>query len=130
MLSKTSERPNSVVLIGNLGDKAKTIQTEKSEFTTLSLATHERYQDTDGNWHSTPAIWHNNILVFDDELRQIANSLKKGERIKILGTLSYQFTKVTFENGKTGKVDIARITARGLEKAPLTPANDNAEPGS
>lgn len=128
MLSTTSERPNTVILIGNLGDKAKNIKTEKTEFSTLSLATHERYQDDDGNWHSTQAIWHNNILIFDDVLRDIANSLEKGERIKILGTLSYQFTKVNFDNGKKGKVDIARITARSLEKMPLSSANDNPRP--
>lgn len=80
---------NRVELNGNLGQDAKTIESNGKKFISLSLATTDSYKDEVGNWHDKETLWHE-VLVFRPAAIQFAKDLKKGDRVEVVGSLSYR----------------------------------------
>lgn len=109
---------NHVVLTGNLGATPKFIEHEKRPFVAFSLATQDRYQDKDQNWKSMPTVWHQ-ILVFNNNLIDVAQKLDKGMRMKITGSLQYRSFEALLENQQTIKKQEAAIIAASIEHAPV-----------
>ncbi len=109
---------NTVTLIGNLGNDPKTITSNQHEFIALSLCTTDTYEK-DGKWHEKASIWHN-VLVFDKKAQDYAKDHKKGDRIKITGSLSYR--PVKGENGYD--IQEASVIARHIESASLSQSKE------
>lgn len=91
-----------IELNGNLGDNAKVIQKDDKTFVALRVATTDSYPKKDGEntiWvNSNTTLWHD-VLVFNPNAVEIAKDFKKGERVEIIGSLSYRPFKD--ENGYT-----------------------------
>ena len=103
---------NKVILTGNLGSDAELIKTEKSEFVSLSLCTQDSYKK-DEEWLKKEPVWHK-VTVFNKNLITLAKRLKKGERIEVIGELTYIDKEREGINYKE-----ARINARNIEEAAL-----------
>lgn len=109
---------NTVELIGNIGDKAKIVETESSNFAALSIATTDSYQDKETQqWKDKETIWHD-IVCFSPNVIERLKAFDKGARLKITGTLSYRLFTVELD-GKTFNKREASIIARSVEQAPL-----------
>lgn len=80
---------NRVELNGNLGQDAKIIESNSKQFISLRLATTDSYKDETGNWHDKETLWHE-VLVFRPAAIQFAKDLKKGDRVEVIGSLSYR----------------------------------------
>lgn len=104
---------NLVTLIGNLGEDPKIINKDGQEFTVLSLCTTDSYKDGE-EWKDKEPVWHK-VLVFGRVAQEYAKAQKKGNRVKITGTLSYR--KLKGANGYD--IREATIVARQIELAPL-----------
>jgi single-strand DNA-binding protein len=89
---------NRVELTGFLGQDAKLIEQEGKKFVALSIATTDSYKDDSGQWHEKETIWHN-VLVFRPTAIQFSEKLKKGDKVELVGSLSYKPFKD--ENGNT-----------------------------
>ncbi|HAK77560.1 MAG TPA: hypothetical protein DCM71_11765, partial [Runella sp.] len=76
----------------------KLIEQEGKKFVALSIATTDSYKDDAGQWHDKETIWHN-VLVFRPVAIQFAEKLKKGDKVELIGSLSYKPFKD--ENGNT-----------------------------
>lgn len=89
---------NRVELTGFLGLDAKLIEKEDKKFVALRVATTDSYKDDSGNWIDKETLWHD-VLVFRPLAVQFAEKLKKGDKVDIIGSLSYKPFKD--ENGNT-----------------------------
>ncbi len=91
-----------IELNGNLGEDAKIIEKDGKSFVALRVATTDSYPKTEGEntvWvNSNTTLWHD-VLVFNPNAVTVAQELKKGERVEIIGSLSYRPFKD--ENGYT-----------------------------
>lgn len=89
-----------IELNGNLGVDAKTIEKNGKTFVSLRVATKDSYPKKEGDntvWtDSKETLWHD-VLVFRPYVVAIAKSLQKGDRVEIIGSLSYRTFKD--ENG-------------------------------
>ena len=101
---------NKVILIGNLGSDAELIKTEKSEFVSMSLCTQDSYKKDD-EWIKKEPVWHK-ITVFNKYIIPLAKRLKKGERIEVIGEITYVDKEREGINYKE-----ARINATSIEDA-------------
>jgi single-strand DNA-binding protein len=77
---------NLAILIGNLGDHAKTHTKNDRTFTTFSLATSTRFKNKDGKY-TTLTEWHR-CIVFGP-LAEPAAKLDKGAHIMVQGTIRH-----------------------------------------
>jgi single-strand DNA-binding protein len=77
---------NLAILIGNLGDHAKTHTKDGRNFTTFSMATSERYKGKDGTY-KTLTEWHR-CIVFGPRA-EAAGKLDKGTFIEVRGKIRH-----------------------------------------
>jgi single-strand DNA-binding protein len=87
---------NRVELTGFLGNDPKVIEKEGKKFVALRLATTDSYKDDSGQWQDKESVWHD-VLVFRPAAVQFAEKLKKGDKVELIGSLSYKSFKD--ENG-------------------------------
>lgn len=87
---------NRVELNGFLGNDPKVIDKEGKKFVALRLATTDSYKDDSGQWQDKESVWHD-VLVFRPAAVQFAEKLKKGDKVELIGSLSYKSFKD--ENG-------------------------------
>ena len=107
---------NLVKLIGNLGADPKIIETEKSKFAVLSLATAESYKDKENEWQNKETIWHE-VITFKPALIEKMKDFKKGAAVEIKGSISYRPFETTDEHGKKITKKEASIIANSIELA-------------
>lgn len=85
-----------IQLNGNLGQDAKQLESNGKKFINLRVATKDSYPKKEGEqtiWvDSEKTLWHD-VLVFNPKGIEIAENLKKGDLVEILGTLSYRSFK-------------------------------------
>jgi len=120
---------NTVTLIGNMGSEARIIKTEEITFAGLSLATTDSYKDRNEEWQDKETIWHN-ILIFNPRTIEMVKRLKKGTRLKVLGSLSYRPFEVISGDGELFTKKEASIVSASIEMAPLankSSSRDNFE---
>jgi single-strand DNA-binding protein len=84
-------KTNLAILIGNLGDHAKTHTKNNRTFTTFSMATSERFKK-DGKYISVPE-WHR-CIVFGP-LAEATGKLEKGTHIMVQGSIRHPEYKGT-----------------------------------
>jgi single-strand DNA-binding protein len=77
---------NLAILIGNLGDNAKTHTKNNRTFTTFSLATSTRFKNKDGKY-TTLTEWHR-CIVFGSRA-EAAAKLEKGTHIEVRGAIRH-----------------------------------------
>ena len=117
---------NTVELIGNIGSKAKIIETESSTFAVFSIATTDSYQNKESEeWKNKDSIWHE-VICFSPNLIERIRAFDTGARLKIIGTLSYRPYPVQLD-GKTFNKREANDIARSVEQAPLVKKTDTAD---
>lgn len=109
---------NTLTLIGNLGKDPQQYTKDGKSFTRLSIATTDSYKDSKtGAWMKRKPIWHT-VFVNFDKAQVSALSFKKGDRIRIVGSLSYRHIK-TSDKGHTATFTETSIRAHRVEAAPL-----------
>jgi single-strand DNA-binding protein len=79
-------KTNLAILIGNLGDHAKTHTKNDRTFTTFSVATSERFKNKDGKY-TTVTEWHR-CIVFEP-LAEATGKLEKGAFIEVRGAIRH-----------------------------------------
>lgn len=109
---------NQVTLIGNLGQTPTTSATDTGEFTRLSLATTDRYKDeASGTWQDKTPVWHS-VIAFSPTVQGYARSFRKGDRVKVTGSLSYRTTELVIDGQKRFFTE-ASVIANRIEDARL-----------
>ena len=109
---------NSVTLTGNLGQTPETHITDKGSYTLLSLATTDRYKDqVSDTWKDKAPAWHT-VIAFGPSVQGYARSFKKGDRIKVIGSLSYRKSAAVVEGNKRTFTEASIIASR-IEDARL-----------
>ena len=102
---------NQVRISGFLGQDAKPITTEKSQFTSLNLAIPRYKKDhTTGQWEELKPEWIE-VMAFDGVAEKRANFLKKGDRVEIDGFLK---TITRDVDGKS--IPFTKVIAKKIEK--------------
>lgn len=114
-----------MALKGRLGADPKLVQLDGKCFASFSIATQDRYQDKDQNWKPLDTLWHR-CLVFNENLVDVTEKLKKGMLIKVTGTLSYRSFDVLLADSKTIKKQEASIIAQHIEPLQLYSASKRA----
>ena len=114
---------NSVTLIGNTGSDAR-INTSESDitFAAVSLATTDSYKNDKEEWENKETVWHN-VLAFNPTLIKVLDSLKKGTRIEVTGSLSYRPYQIQDGDGVVITKQEASIIAHKIELRPLVKKN-------
>jgi len=116
---------NSVTLIGNTGSDARIIETESNRFAGVSVATTESYKkEGSEEWLNKETIWHN-VMAFNPTLIEVLDSLKKGTRIEVTGSLSYRPYQVQDGDGVVITKQEASIIAHKVELRPLPKKKPN-----
>lgn len=129
---------NTVILIGNLGRDPEIKMTQDNrQIAHLSLATSSSWIDEKGEW-CTRTCWHK-IVVFRESIIRciIKNKLKKGSRVYVEGSLTYNAWKdrwgcrhrtsailVSDQYGRVGDLSPKKPTEL------LSPKNCESEEGS
>ncbi|MBK9505578.1 MAG: single-stranded DNA-binding protein [Chitinophagales bacterium] len=83
---------NKVQLTGFLGYDPKVIDKDGKIFVTLSIATTDSYLVKEGGemkWEDKETVWHN-VLAFSEALRKQVATLKKGDKVELIGSISYK----------------------------------------
>ncbi len=106
---------NRIELEGNLGKDPRIIEKEGKQFAALSIATTDSYKDDKGQWQNRETIWHN-VLIFRPTTITFAKDFKKGDRVRVVGSISYR----PYEKADGYKLMEAVIIASYIEKAELT----------
>lgn len=106
---------NRIELEGNLGKDPRIIEKEGKQFAALSIATTDSYKDEKGQWENRETIWHN-VLIFRPTTITFAKDFKKGDRVRVVGSISYR----PYEKADGYKLMEAVIIASYIEKAELT----------
>jgi len=86
---------NKVQLSGFLGQEPKPITKGDKIFTILQVATTDSYpikQGEETRWEDKETVWHD-VFVFRPSASKFANELKKGDKVEISGSISYQIFK-------------------------------------
>lgn len=105
---------NSVQLLGHLGADPKSHDKNGKVFIVLNVATQDSYpteEKGETKWHERETVWHD-VLVFRPTAAHFARELKKGDRVRISGEISYRPFKDA--EGYTRKQ--ATIVATYIEK--------------
>ncbi len=90
--SQQSERRdiNKVELRGTLGRDAESRTTQGGHrFVSMNIATGERWKSRDGEWKEQTE-WHRATVAFNDELADMAEGLRKGQRVRCVGKMTYR----------------------------------------
>ena len=85
-------KTNLTILIGNLGDHAKTGTKDGRTFTAFSMATSERFKNKDGKY-TTLTEWHR-CIVFGPRA-EAAAKLDKGAFVEVRGAIRHKDYKGT-----------------------------------
>ena len=117
---------NSVTLVGFVGadPEQRTVRSNGSKFTVLSVATQRSWKNAEDEWASKTE-WHR-VCVFRPRLAEhVAASIKKGAHILVEGSL----VSSTYEqaNGKGKKAKTAKITSWSI-RADVVRKLDRGEP--
>jgi single-strand DNA-binding protein len=112
---------NRVELEGNLGKDPRIIEKEGKQFAALSIATTDSYKDDNGQWHNRETIWHN-VLIFRPTAMNFSKTFKKGDRVRVVGSISYR----AHEKADGFKVMEAVIIGSFIEWAELTAKDPTA----
>lgn len=116
---------NEVKLIGILGNEAKIIKTEETEFAAFSIGTSESYKNKETDeWDYTDTIWHE-VIAFNPKLIQIMQNYKKLTRLEVTGSLSYKALPIEI-NGKVVNKKEAKVIASKIDQAPLPKKKQDA----
>lgn len=108
---------NSVILTGNLGQCPEIYQDKNGrKFVRFSLATTDSYKDQNEQWQPAETIWHTCFAY--GQAAAYAHGYRKGDRVKVMGKLSYQKTGATI-GGESRQFNTATITVRRIEDARL-----------
>ncbi len=86
---------NKVQLSGFLGKDPRAITKGDKSFTVLEIATTDSYpvkQGEETKWEDKETVWHD-VFVFRPSASKFANELKKGDKLEISGSISYQVFK-------------------------------------
>lgn len=114
----TMAQNNQVTLIGNVGQDPDTHTSQKGTYVRLTLATTDSYKDEhSGEWQDKKPVWHT-VFAFGPTVSGYARSYKKGDRVKVTGSLSYQTTEAVIE-GQKQLFTNASIIATRIEDARL-----------
>ncbi|MEL6821475.1 MAG: single-stranded DNA-binding protein [Calditrichota bacterium] len=117
---------NTVILIGNLGEDPKTYHNDKGNYVVIRLATTDSYKDEDlGAYVNKEPVWHS-VFAFGSNVQGYARNFKKGDRIKITGSLSYRKHQLVDQDGVVQYFTEASITASRVERADLPKKAPNA----
>ncbi|XP_017757978.1 PREDICTED: single-stranded DNA-binding protein, mitochondrial [Eufriesea mexicana] len=85
---KLEKTVNQVTLLGRVGGDAQKRGNEEHPVVIFSLATHSNYKYTNGDFMQR-TDWHR-ICVFKPNLREtVATYLRKGQRVLVVGKISY-----------------------------------------
>ena len=110
-----------MIIYGNLGkNPQKRVTDDGKTFVSLSIAEQRGYVSKDtGEFVETGTDWHN-VLIFAPIAQAHALNMRKGTRVKLEGTLSYQ---VALKATSDDEFDILSTTIIGhrIELAPLVP---------
>lgn len=105
---------NRVELLGHLGGDPKVIEKDGKSFIALSVATADAYPVKEGEetvWKERETVWHD-VLIFKPITMNFARDLKKGDRIRLSGELSYR----NFDDANGKKRKEATIFGTYIEK--------------
>lgn len=80
---------NKIELRGKLGRDAETRTTTAGRFVSLSIATSQRWKGKDGEWKEKTE-WHRATVAFNDTLADLADGLPKGQRVRVVGEMTYR----------------------------------------
>lgn len=84
----------------------------------LSIATTDSYKDKEtGAWMNRKPVWHT-VFVNSFAVQEVAQRYKKGNRVKIAGSLSYRRIKASHK-GYEQTFTEATIAATRIEDAAL-----------
>lgn len=106
---------NKVILIGNLGSDPEIRYTQSGDaVAALSVATSEKWKDSDGNWQEN-TDWHR-VIAWKGLAERCSEHLKKGSKVYVEGKLEYRKWKDQQGNERiTAEVkafDIKNLTAK------------------
>lgn len=104
---------NQVTLHGNLGNDPKLIETDKTRFMELSVATDKPIAANEDGTIKTITEWHK-VLVFDAEvIKKIEGfGLSKGAKVRVDGALDYRKREIKDSQGEViAKVKEASVIA-------------------
>lgn len=112
-------RNNIVELTGNLGKDPITYNPNTDrEFVVLRLATTDSFKNDKGEWIEKEPVWHS-VLVFAPSVMDYARAYKKGDRMKITGSLSYRIQEVKTSDQNVEKFTMTSIVANRVTDARL-----------
>lgn len=92
---------NHIRLDGNVGREPKIIETEKSTFVELSVATKRPVAGEDTDKVKFITEWHK-VMIFDEEDIQFFKGfdITKGSKVRVEGTLSYRNRPIKDADGE------------------------------
>jgi single-strand DNA-binding protein len=119
---------NQVILTGNLGKDPEIHKTAAGEeYAIFSLSTTDSYYDErTKEWKDKDSVWHS-VFAFGREVRGYARTFKKGNRVKVTGSLSYRTTEAMIE-GEKRYFSSAAIIATRIEDARLPIKKSRPQP--
>ena len=80
-------KTNLVILIGNLGNHAKTGTKDGRPYTTFSMATSERFKSKDGSY-KTHTEWHRCVVY--GPAAAVAADMDKGTLVEVRGAIRHK----------------------------------------
>ena len=104
---------NQVILHGNLGNDPKLIETDKTTFMELSVATDKPISVNDDGKLKTITEWHK-VLVFNTAVIEKIKGfgLSKGSKVRVDGSLEYRTREIRDSQGEViAKVKEASVIA-------------------
>jgi single-strand DNA-binding protein len=121
----------SISVIGNIGTEPelKFYEGKNGNFgvCSFSLAETERVKDTSGNWADGQTIWYR-VSILGKQAEVIADSLGKGERVKVEGSFKqsqYKGKDGDMKNSLEIKADEITLVLKPKKSAPR-PQQDEA----
>ena len=101
---------NKIELRGTLGRDAESRTTQGGHrFVGLSIATSEKWKDRQGEWQEKTE-WHRATVAFNDELADLAEGLRKGQRVRCVGKMTYRkWTDQSGQERTMAEVQIGRF---------------------
>jgi|AntRauTorckE5430_2_1112549.scaffolds.fasta_scaffold00760_4 single-strand DNA-binding protein len=117
---------NRVTLVGRLGQDPEIRYLDNGVAVgRFSLATSERYKDSEGNWQERPTEWHN-IVVWRNLAERTEKELKKGMAIYVEGQINYR----TFDDKDGNQRKVTDILARSFRAFVDTRSENNNFPSA
>lgn len=101
---------NKIELRGTLGRDAESRTTQGGHrFVSMTIATGERWKSRDGEWKEQTE-WHRATVAFNDELADLAEGLRKGQRVRCVGKMTYRkWTDQSGQERTMAEVQIGRF---------------------